>query len=182
MKHLIAILLPALLTAGCQSAPPLDPDAPHSAYADDRVLVQLKELSIPAEAATVRLQFGHIVARNGVEETEPYCIFELDSVRADPQTVHPDRYRVTAMQRRVQTFTGLPWPDYPLRVRFGNDDGPSHVYFITAFRLHSAAQPQVRALTCQSNQMAPGIAIMRHLTLVEIRAALGDYFRLELPR
>jgi hypothetical protein len=35
-------------------------------------------------------------------------------------------------------------------------------------------------MTCQSNQMAPGVAIMRHLTVAEIRQALGSIFSLNL--
>jgi len=39
----------------------------------------------------------------------------------------------------------------------------------------------VRALSCMSNQMAPGIGIMRHLSPAEIRQALGKLITLETP-
>ncbi|NWG76217.1 MAG: hypothetical protein HXY24_16720, partial [Rubrivivax sp.] len=65
-------------------------------------------------------------------------------------------------------------------LHFVDDDGePSFLYFITAFRLRDPAQPALRGMTCAWNQMAPGNrALMRHLTLGEIRAALGDWFSL----
>lgn len=68
----------------------------------------------------------------------------------------------------------------PWRVAFDSDGGPSCLYFKTHFRLWHETQP-VRALTCMSNQMAPGIGVfMRHLTLDEIRHALGIRFILEI--
>jgi len=173
----------AALSGACSSTPEYAPDSPHYAYPADMRLNLTRPLTIPAEQATLRLQYGHPVARNGVEESQPYCIFELDTVAATPQQVRPDTFRVTRFQRRVETASAM--PTRPWRVAgpaVGFDDRPSHLYYISEFRLHSDAQPQVRALACQSNQAAAGIAIPRHLTLAEIRRALGEYFVVELPR
>jgi len=64
----------------------------------------------------------------------------------------------------------------------GGHDDPSFLYFITLFRLHNAAQPDVRSLRCAWDQMAPGKrSLMRHLTLDEMRQALGDWITLLPP-
>jgi len=179
----------ALLPIGCGHVPEYPADSPYYAYPTGARLTLDKTIEIPADSATVRLQFGQPVARNGVHDEEPHCIFELETVSPAIQRVEPDRLTVTRIERRVRTFAGLPpWPNQhglhrparPWRVGFADDDGPSHLYFITEFRLKSERQPNIRALTCQHNQMMPGVAIMRHLTLPEIRAALGDWFRLEV--
>jgi hypothetical protein len=61
-------------------------------------------------------------------------------------------------------------------------DPPSQLFYKTRFWLRSARQPQVRLLLCQWDQMTPsGAALARHLTLAEIRWALGSTFTLTLP-
>ncbi len=171
------VLLTALLTA-CANTP--------GVASPDLGTLQLREtLSIEPDAATVRLQYGRIVARNAVQEQDAFCVFELDTVRPETQIVQPGQFRIVAVSRSVETFAGMPVFPFSLqtrRVSFGDDNGPTNIYFKTTFRLHDALQP-VRALTCMSNQAAPGNAtFMRHLTLPEIRAALGAWFTLSLAQ
>jgi len=194
MKTLIYALLATSLI-GCAQTRNYPPDSPHYAYPGGARLTLDKPVDIPPDAATARLQYGGLVARNGVREEDPYCIFEIDTVKAEAQRIAPDRLTITGIQRRVQTFAGMPaWPyAYGFerrhlhragfqRIGFSDDDSPSQIYFLTEFRLRSAKQPQIRALTCLHNQMMPGVSIMRHLTLPEIRQALGSYFTLEPGR
>jgi hypothetical protein len=140
-------------------------------------------LSIDPNSATVRLQYGRIVARNGVQEQDAFCVFELDTVRPATQIVQPGQFRIIAISHSVETIAGLPAVPYfwqLRRVGFGEGGGPANIYYKTTFRLQDAQQP-VRALTCMSDQNAPGIApFMRHLTLPEIRTALGSWFTLNL--
>ena len=182
MKYL---LIPALLLSlpGCANNTAYGPDSPYYNYPTTTTLSLEQPIEIPPESATVRLQFGRTVARNGVQEEEPHCVFEVNTVKESSQTIVPGVFLVTDIQRRIQTFSGmpvLPWRYAFRRTGFGRDDGPSHIYYITEFRLHSDKQPDVRALTCLHNQMAPGIPVMRHLTLAQIRQALGSYFSLTL--
>jgi hypothetical protein len=184
---IIAVTL-GLMTGGANAAgwgSDWGPESPYYRYPAGLSLTLRQALTVPPEAATVRLQYGRVVASNAVQEHDAHCIFELDTVRETPQTVRPQNMRVTDVRRSVSTFSGMPvWPYPPFlsgRVGWNGDGGPSHIYYKTEFRLRSEVQPEVRSLTCQSNQMAPGIGIMRHLTLAEIRQALGDYFNLELP-
>jgi hypothetical protein len=173
----LLILLVVLLSA-CASKP-----GPNSRNLG---VLQLHEtLRVEPDAATVRLQYGRIVANNAVQEHDPFCVFELNTVRPDAQTVPPGQFDIVAVSRSVETFAGMPvLPFSPMlrRVSFGDDSGPTHIYYKTTFRLRDAQRP-VRALTCMSNQNAPGNAnFMRHLTLSEIRAALGSGFTLRLER
>ena len=171
---LCLILLASLY--GCSTTP----DA--TAYPVGRLHLH-DRLQIEPDAATARLQYGRIVARNAVQEHDPFCVFEIDTVRPETQVVQPGEFAITSISRSVDTFAGMPvLPRYALRVSFGDDDSPTHIYYKTTFRLRDAHQP-VRALTCMSNQNAPGNAnFMRHLTLAEIRGALGTRFSLHLAR
>ncbi len=182
MKSWLPLLL-VLPLLGCATRADYPAESPYYTYPGGARLSLNRALEIPPDSATVRLQFGHPVARNGVHEEEPYCVFELNTVREQAQRVDPGRITVTDIQRRVRTIASLsPWATQPAvrRVGLSDDDMPSHLYFITEFRLRSDTQPNIRSLACMHNQMMPGVAIMRHLTLPQIRSALGDYFTLDI--
>lgn len=171
-RILVAIFL-LLSLAACASQP--DGGRPVG-----RLILQTP-ISIPPGAATLRLQYGRTTAFNAVQEQDPFCVFELDTVSDQSQAVMPAAFDITRINLSVETFAGMPvLPFSTLRVGLGlHDDGPSQIYYKTAFRL--APNPtKARALTCMSNQYMPGIAIMRHLSLREIRDALGSYFTLDL--
>ncbi len=184
MKTRLPSLLLFALQAGCASAPGSISDSGPVRHQGRLVLNEV--LTIPPDAATVRLQYGRIVPANGVQEQDPFCVFEIDTVSATAQTVRPAAFAITRLSRSVETIAGMPVPPIhpffrPMRVGLGgDDDSPSHIYYKTTFRLSDTAQP-VRALTCMSNQYMPGIPIMRHLTPEEIRGALGRIITLEFP-
>ncbi|MHB1187131.1 hypothetical protein [Thiobacillus sp.] len=172
----------ALLLGGCAGLESPDPASPHYAYARGWIVQLNRPLTIEPDAATVRLQYGRIVPRNGVQERDPFCVVELDTVRAEPQTLQPGRFEVWRVTRNVSTIAAVAPPF--VRTAFGTHDaGPSLLYFKTEFRLRDAAQPNLRGMTCMWDQMAPGNRpLMRHLTLDEIRGAAGDWMTLIPPK
>jgi hypothetical protein len=182
-------LLAGLLIGSLAACSNLGPDLNQASGA-----LQLHEnLQIPPDSASVRLQYGRIVARNAVQEQDPFCVFEVEQVSTQPQTVTPGRFRIAHLIRSIESFAGMPvlpnaWPGaMNRRVSLGGDDSPTHIYYKTTFRLAPETPqdpaPQVRSLSCMSNQNAPGnAALMRHLTLAEIRAALGGWFSLIPPQ
>lgn len=172
MSRILASLFVALALTACAGVP-------EGALPIGHVQVR-SPLEIPAGAATLRLQYGRPVAFNAVQEQDPFCVFELETVSDRPQAVAPARFDIRAIRRSVETFSGMPvLPVRFMRVGLGDDDGPSQIYYKTAFLL--GPNPQgARSLTCMSNQYMPGIPIMRHLSLGEMRGALGSHISLEL--
>jgi hypothetical protein len=182
MKNWIAPLSLTLL-AGCQSAPPRDVGSLYRAAPNGLHIRLERPLNIPSDSATVRLQFGHPVASNAMQDTEPYCTFELSTVSDKPQPVEPDIFQVTKIEQRIQDFAGMPvWPTAGMLGLFGRGSGPSQIYYVTQFRLAADHDSHVRSLSCQSNQSSLTPPQQRHLTLDEMRGAVGDYFRFELAR
>lgn len=174
MKALISGLAFFMLLGGCAEAPDLR-TAPVLGH-----LVLKETLVIPPEAASVRLQYGRTVPFNGVQHHDPFCVFEIDTVSPDPQTVHAGSFAIVRISHSVDPFAAA---SAPRIVRVSKDDGggPAHLYYKTHFRLRHDTQA-VRALTCMSDQLAPGVfPFMRHLTPAEIRQALGGLFTLEYP-
>lgn len=184
LNKLLFYFTAMLALTACSGTVQYGQDSPYYRYPTGLLLVLAQPLDIPPDAATVRLQFGKIVARNSVQEQEPFCVFELWTVRPETQRVEPDTFTVIDVQRSVSSIAEADMPAFSfMRVGLGSiDSGPTFIYYKTAFRLHSARQPQVYMMTCMSNQNAPGNAgLMRYLTLAEIRQALGAYFRVIIP-
>lgn len=171
-----------VLLGGCAAFDSPDPGSPYYAWPSPGWIVQLhRPLQIPPDAATVRLQYGRIVPRNSVQEQDPFCVVELDTVRAGAQTLQPGRFEVWRVARSISSIAAAASP--LVQVRYMGDDSPTFLYYRTGFRLRAAAQPELRGMSCAWNQMAPGNrGLMRHLTLNEIRGALGDWMTLIPPR
>lgn len=169
-----------VLLGGCASLDSPDPASPYYAYAPGWIAQLNRPLQIPPDAATVRLQYGRIVPRNSVQEQDPFCVVELETVRAETQTLRPGRFEVWRVTRSISSITAAASP--LVRALYVMDDSPTFLYYITGFRLRDAAQPELRGMTCAWNQMAPGNrGLMRHLTLNEIRGALGTWMTLIPP-
>ena len=165
-------VLALLFLAGCAGTPANRPDPGR--------LDLLATLTIPPEEASVRLQYGHPVARNSVREYDPFCVFEINTVADSPQIVRPDSFRITRVAQSIDTIAALPYPAL-IKVGLSDHDLPSHIYYKTQFTLRSEQQPGARLLTCLSNQNMPGVyPFMRFLNLEEMRGALGTDFRLEI--
>ena len=171
-----------LLLGGCAGLGSPDPASPYYVYPSGWTAQLNRPLTIEPGAATVRLQYGRIVPRNGVQEHDPFCVVELNTVRPQPQTLQPGRFEVWRVTRSVSHIAAA--PSLFAGVAIGGDDGgPSFLYYMTEFRLRDAAQPDLRGMTCVWDQMAPGNrALMRHLTLDEIQSALGDWMQLIPPK
>ena len=180
----VAVFASALLLAGCAGLDSPNPASPYYAYSAGWVAQLNHPLTIPAGSATVRLQYGHVVPRNGVQEQDPYCVVELNTVSEAPQTLQPGRFEVWRVTRSVSPIAAA--AKSPLMRAFYVDDdqgNTSFLYYITTFRLRDAAQPNLRGMTCAWNQMAPGNQpLMRHLTVDEIRGALGGWITLIAPK
>lgn len=169
-----------VMLAGCAGLESPDPASPYYAYSSGWVVQLNRPLTIEPGAATVRLQYGGIVPRNSVQEHDPFCVVELDTVRAEPQTLQPGRFEVWRVTRSISSITAAAQSPLTKALYIIDDDGgPTFLYFITEFRLRDPGQPNLRGMRCAWNQMAPGNqALMRHLTLAEIQSALGDWMML----
>lgn len=174
-----ALLITLAALAGCATPDLRDPMSPYFEYPAGTQITLNRAIEIPAGWATVRLQAGQPVAFGHVQEHEPHCIFEIDTVRPTAQQVEPDSFVVTRVQRSMSESSVV--PNLLINLGAGDDDGYTQLFYKTIFTLKSEKQPGVRELTCQSDQYAPGVGIPKYLTLGEIRSALGTWFSLDIP-
>lgn len=171
----ILLLLPlCLLLAACQTAGPLDENSPFLVLPAGSRLVLKQELTIPAHSAGVLLQGGQVVSGNDVKQYHPHCRLEVNDVRDTTQTVRADEFVVRRARQESQMVArpGL------MKAGFRKSGTISYYVFRTILDLRSERQPQVRWLTCQ--QWAEP-ALGQHVTIREMRTALGEIMALRLP-
>lgn len=175
----ILLLGTLFLATACDTPRSWGPDSPYFAYPAGSQLVLHRPLEIPADWATVRLQRGRTVAFGAVQEQEPHCILEIDTVRPAPQRIEPDRFAIIGVRRSISDLAAA--SGFFIRAAHADSDLPAQLFYKTEFRLRSERQSGVRRLLCQHDQLAAGAGLPRHLTLAEIRSALGDLLTIELP-
>ena len=127
--------------------------------------------NIRSERASEYIQDGEIGPRNKVSEYYPHCIFELRTVADTARTIQPEAFSVTGI-RRERFMVGL------RKLMVASDGGGDYnlVMSTTVISLHSDRQPDVFRLSCQQLD-EPYLA--RHVTVEEMRRAVGDLFTLE---
>lgn len=180
MKRFMLLCLAAVLWA-CDTPRSYGPDTPYYRFPSGSRLVLNRALDIPANWATARIQNGRLVAFGHVQEQQPHCIFEANTIRAEPQRIEPDSFSIVRVERSASTLAARTGFFLMVGNAFADTDRPGQMFYKTVFMLKSDRQPDVKWLICQSDQYAAGITIPRHLTVTEIRWALGDLFTLELP-
>lgn len=180
----VVYLLVTVLLASCQ------PSRVHESYASDyRIprgskLILHEPIAIPPHYAHVDIQAGRVVPVGRVQELYPFCELEVTEVKPVAQHLTPDTFIVHKIGHRIYDVR-VPWirlAGIGLDAALFGGDGPLQTFYVTDLHLRSNNQPNILKLSCQSNQRAfPGILYARHLSIVEIRGALGGLFTLLLP-
>ena len=178
------MLIGMLFLAGCTALQSPNPASPYYAYPPGWVAQLNRPLPIEPGRATVRLQFGQIVPYNGVQDAYPFCIVEVNTVSGpSPQILQPQRFDVLKVTHSISAISASATPDNRPGFIKAGADMPSFLFYITMFHLRPTQPSDIRNMRCAWNQMAPGNrALMRYLTLDEMRQALGDWISLIPPK
>ena len=171
--RLALLLIAVVVLGGCQSTSARDEASPFYVPPAGSRLVLQKTLTIPADTVGVIIQGGRAVSHRDVDQYYPHCRLEVRDRRDTAQTVNPDDFLVRRVRRDVEVVSN---PRVGPVVRVGH--GPSFFIYRTIFDLESPRQPSVRTLVCQ---YWGDPALNDHLSIREIRRALGETMRLELP-
>ncbi len=171
MRYVAGVAL-AFLLAACQTAAYRgDENSPYFTVPVGTRLVLHRELVIPADRVDVYLQGGRVLGYAEVNPHHPFCTFDVRRRLGTPQTVAPDEFAVTKATQDVFYSRHVPG------TVLASDGSPSFEIYSTILALHSDRQPQVVNLTCAQWQYPP---LQRHVTINEMRQALGALFTLRL--
>ena len=176
MKRLGVLVLPLMLGA-CQLASINDnPQSPFYPPPVGSKLTLKKDIQIPPDNAGVMLQGGQIMSNSGVNQYQPNCRFELNSVSPTEQSVKADVFTITEV--KTNSYQVMAPSSGFVKVGLNMAATLSMFNYYTLMRLSSTNQPQVRSLTCQQ---WGDPAFGKPVSIDQMRMTLGDYFDLELP-
>lgn len=169
------------LLAGCAAGGKLAEPAAISVIRPGSTLQLHQTLTIPAERARVYFQFGKVVGKLDVDQYHPSCNLLSYVVAEQPQIIQPDQFVVVAVSYNTELVGAGHGMLASGRLSgfglFMNDDGPMAEIFTTILWLGSLKNPDIKRLEC-SEWREP--LRERHLTLAEIRQALGTVIDINL--
>jgi hypothetical protein len=153
-------------------------------------LILEKEVAVPAGGDQIYFQNGRSMDWQKVDIHRPHCALRVASKWDADRPIHPDRFTLTRSHterffRRVQSPGLLPAVRMAAfdsgSVWAADFDRDGHMdYEVTAvvMELRSARQPQVREMICTDWGLPQD---RLHITVQNIRRALGDFFTIHLP-
>ncbi len=176
MRH-VAVLAFVLLLAACQTAAYQgDENSPYYLVPAGSRLVLNRAITVPANDAGVYIQNGEVVRSFWrVKQHYPYCALDLRRRLETPQTVQPDEFTIVRVSQESVMTVRLPFVHV---TDTDQSNGASYEIYATLMTLRSERQPEVTRLTCAQWVYPP---LQRHVTINEMRKALGDLFTLRLP-
>jgi hypothetical protein len=176
----VAALLSACSTARYQG----DEGSPYYVIPTGTRVVLKQALTIPPEQVGVYIQNGKVLPWPEVNAYYAHCKFELRDRKDTEQNVNPDEFIVTrVVQDVVHMVNWGRWQTagVSMGIRVGDMDGGASVRtYATYIYLGSDRQPRVFRLGC-GHWAYPGTRYAEHLSIAQMRKALGDLVTLELP-
>jgi hypothetical protein len=152
-------------------------------------LILVKEVAVPAGGDRLYFQNGRSMDWRKVDIYRPHCALRVETKSDADQPIHPDRFTLTRSGterffRRVQSPGPLPAIRMAAfnstAVKAADFDRDGHMdYEVVAvvMELRSARQPHVREMIC-TDWGLPQDSL--HITVQNIRHALGDFFTIDL--
>jgi len=185
MKPAVIALLAALLVACQTSAYEGNENSPFYLVPAGSTLTLTRSLTIPAEQVAVFLQGGEVVASGGINQYYPHCKFELQRRLDKAQTVQPDSFEITKVVLEIGHSVALDGlrlagMSIGIGINIGSrGDGASLQTYSTRMTLRSTRQPEVFRLSCGQTALPHE---GQHVSINEMRKALGGIFTLELAK
>jgi hypothetical protein len=185
MKPAVISMLAALLVACQTSAYEGNENSPFYPVPAGSTLTLTRGLTIPAEQVAVFLQGGEVVASGGINQYYPHCKFELQRRLDKAQTVQADSFEITKVVQEIGhsvALDGLQLAGVSIGIGINigsRGDGASLQTWSTRMTLRSARQPEVFRLSCGQTALPHE---GQHVSINEMRKALGGIFTLELAK
>jgi len=146
------------------------------------LIVLNQELTIAGEQVATYAQNGELLSYSAVNKYYPNCKFEIYTMSEQPRTVQADTFEIIRVvdeieSSSIQKSTQLAVRDNALA--FGMLDRSYIFNYATMMYLRSEQQTDVYRMTCQLwDDLNQG----RHLTISQMRTAMGEVFTLEIKK
>ena len=180
-KQVYSVLAITIL-AGCSSNDVKDEGSVFYAVPVGSTLVLHQQVNIRGDQVAVYLQNGELMQYDEVNFYLPNCKFEIYTMSEQPRTVQVDSFEIIKVVDEIessllQKSTDLATLDNALT--FGMLDRSYMFNYATLMYLKSEKQKDVYRITCQHWEE---VMDDRHLTIRQMRQAMGDVFTLEIKK
>lgn len=180
--HLLFSPIPLLvvLLGACAGIAPQTEDSPFYPVPEGSRLILNGNLIVPANQLKVYVQGARLAT--DAARLYPYCVFELRQRQSTPQRIYADTFTIYNVSRYIDYIAGITNPDFQyasFKIFQHSGEGPGLVTYATHLDLRSPEQPQVLRMICAILQDYD--ISSHHLSIEQIRAALGNTFTLQLP-
>jgi hypothetical protein len=179
----IALVSAAVLLASCQTLSyDGNENSPYFVVPAGSRLTLTQALTIAPDQVGLFLQDGRVTPFAEIRKYYPHCKFELYRRVAEARTVSPDAFTISRPLQEETHSVSNALPMYArvsllIRADADIDGGPSIRSYATRMNLRSEKQPEVFRLSCGQWGHPPDTT---HVTIAEMRRALGSVFELEL--
>lgn len=175
MVKIFTIYSFVLLLSACNPVPDMRRDSPYFTGFVGSTISLNRPLEIAPEKASVYMQWGKVMNFNALERYQPYCKFEIKTIKRQAQTVNADQFNIVRAIRDREMVGAIPQTVASL-YNILSDDSPTAAIYSTELFLYSERQPDVLRITC-SHWEDPADAT--HLTVNQIQAAMGSILTLQ---
>ena len=137
---------------------------------------------ISAEQVASYVQNGKLMSYDEVDKYRPNCKFEIYTMSEQSRTVEPDSFEIIRVVDEIESSS----ISKPAQLALHGDalmlsllDRGNVFNYATMMYLKSDNQPDVYRMTCQHWE---DIRDDRHLTIAQMRQAMGEVFTLEIKQ
>ena len=178
-KYYLAVSVVSVL-AGCAVNDVKDEDSTFYAVPVGSTIVLNQQVDIRGDQVAVYVQNGELMQYREVNFYLPNCKFEIYTMSEQPRTVNQDRFEIVKVEDDIES-SALQKTTYLAALDGAMTLGwldKSYVFnYATLMYLHSEEQKDVYRMTCQHWE---DIVDDRHLSVTQMRQAMGDVFTLEI--
>ena len=180
-KYYLAVSVVSVL-AGCTVNDIKDEDSTFYAVPGGSALVLNQQVDIRGDQVAVYVQNGELMQYSEVNFYLPNCKFEIYTMSEQQRTVNPDRFEIVKVvddieSSALQKTTTLAALDDAMTLSWLDK---SYVFnYATLMYLNSEEQQDVYRMTCQHWE---DMMDDRHLSVMQMRQAMGDVFTLEIKK
>ena len=179
LNRVLFIWLIASLSA-CSIYDIKDEDSVYYAVPAGSLLVLNQDVTIAGDQVAVYAQNGELMIDAEVNKYNPNCKFEVYKISEQPRTVQADTFEIIKVVDEIESSSLQKSTDLAVldkALAYGMLDRSYMFNYATLMYLNSAKQKDVYRMTCQHWE---DVKDDRHLTIRQMRGAMGDIFTLKI--
>ena len=174
-----------LLLTACESNAVRDEQSVFYAVPVGSTLILNQQVTISGDQVAIYVQDGEILRYREVNKYRPNCKFEVYTISEQARTVSADEFEITKVEDTIESsslhdnaqFAALDISASGLHMGVGFLDHSLMFNYATMMYLKSEMQKDVYRMTCQHWE---SVTDDKHLSIAQMRGAMGDVFTLKI--